>query len=100
MSDTSHPLLPAATPLLRDGRGALRVGGVDSTDGLLVAPADAGLRGLLRGLDGRRAQRAVLADAARDGLDPAEVAEVLDGLRAAGLLLDLDAADLLVADAG
>jgi hypothetical protein len=100
VSDTAHPLLPAATPLLRDGGAALRVGGVDSTDGLLVSPDDAGVRALLRGLDGRRAQRAVLADAARDGLDPAAVAEVLGGLRAAGLLLDLDAADLLASDAG
>ena len=73
---------------------------MDSRDGLLVSPADAGVRALLRGLDGRRAQRAVLADAARDGLDPAAVAEVLEGLRAAGLLLDLDAADLLSSDAG
>jgi hypothetical protein len=73
---------------------------VDSTDGLLIAPADAAVHALLRGLDGRRAQRAVLADAAREGLDPAAVAEVLSGLRAAGLLLDLDAADLLAADAG
>ena len=100
MSDTDHPLLPAATPLLRDGGAALQIGGVDSTDGLLMAPDDAGVRALLRGLDGRRAQRAVLADAVRDGLDPAAVAAVLGGLRAAGLLLDLDAADLLAADAG
>ena len=73
---------------------------MDSTDGLLSAPDGAGVRALLRGLDGRRAQRAVLADAARDGLDPAAVAAVLEGLRAAGLLVDLDAADLLAADAG
>jgi hypothetical protein len=73
---------------------------VDSTDGLLVSPADAGVGALLRGLDGRRAQRAVLADAARDGLDPAAVSELLDGLRATGLLLDLDAADLLSSAAG
>ena len=100
MSDTAHPLLPAATPLLRDGGAALQVGGVDSTDGLLISPADAGVGALLRGLDGRRAQRAVLADAARDGLDPSAVAEVLEGLRATGLLLDLDPADLLSSDAG
>jgi hypothetical protein len=73
---------------------------VDSTDGLLVSPADVGVGALLRGLDGRRAQRAVLADAARDGLDPAVVTELLDGLRATGLLLDLDAADLLSSAAG
>lgn len=100
MSDTAHPLLPPGTPLLRDGGPALQVGGVDARDGVLVTPADARLHALLRGLDGRRAQRAVLADAARGGLDPGEAAEVLDGLRAAGLLLDLDAADLLASDAG
>ena len=100
MSDAAHPLLPAATPLLRAGGAALQVGGVDSTDGLLVSPGGADVGALLRGLDGRRAQRAVLADAARDGLDPAAVTELLEGLRATGLLLDLDAADLLSSAAG
>jgi bacteriocin biosynthesis cyclodehydratase domain-containing protein len=100
VTDTAHPLLPVATPLLRAGGDSIQVGGVDSTVGLLVSPSGAGLAELLRGLDGRRAQRAVLADAARAGLDPAGVGELLDALRAAGLLVDLDAADLLVADAG
>ncbi len=100
MSDSLHPLLPAATPLLRDGDGAVQVGGVDAADGLLLEPGGAELTALLRGLDGRRAQRAVLADAARDGLDPAATARVLEGLRAVGVLLDLDPADLLAADAG
>jgi hypothetical protein len=100
VNDTHHPLLPAATPLLRAGGRVVQVGGVDSTDGVLLGPDGSGVAALLRGLDGRRAQRAVLADAARDGLDPTDVASVLDGLRAAGLLLDLDAADLLAADAG
>jgi len=100
VSDTLHPLLPAATPLLRDGDGAVQVGGVDAADGLLLEPGGAELTALLRGLDGRRAQRTVLADAARDGLDPAATARVLEGLRAVGVLLDLDPADLLAADAG
>jgi hypothetical protein len=100
VSDSVHPILPATTPLLGDGREGLRVGGVDSTDGLLVSPADGRLTALLRGLDGRRSQRAVLADAARDGLDPATVGCVLEGLRAAGLVLDLEPADLLAADVG
>jgi hypothetical protein len=100
VSDTHHPLLPTATPLLRAGGQALQVGGVDSTDGVLLGPDGSGVAALLRGLDGRRAQGAVLADAAREGLDPADVAGVLDGLRTAGLLLDVDAADLLAADAG
>ncbi|WP_040339036.1 ThiF family adenylyltransferase [Candidatus Blastococcus massiliensis] len=100
MSDTAHPLLPAATPLLRRGVDSLQIGGVDSTDGLLVTPHPDGLAGLLRGLDGRRVQRAVLADAARQGLDPGAVSAVLDGLRATRVLVDVDAADLVASDAG
>jgi hypothetical protein len=100
VTDTAHPLLPAATPLLRDGAAALQVGGVDSGAGVLLGPDGAGLTTLLRGLDGGRSQRAVLGDADRDGLDRATVVRVLDGLRAAGLLMDVDAADLLAADAG
>ena len=100
MTDTAHLLLPPTTSLLHEGGAALRIGGVDSTDGLLLCPDDAGVRALLRGLDGRRTRRTVLADAAREGLDPAAVDRVLDGLLAAGLLLELDAADLLAADAG
>jgi hypothetical protein len=99
VTDTAHPLLPAGTPLLRDD-DALQVGGVDSTDGVLVRPAGSDLTALLRSLDGRRSQRAVLADAARAGLDPTAVTGVLDGLRAAGLVTDFDPADLLAADTG
>lgn len=100
MSDTAHPLLPAATPLLRTGADTLQVGGVEGTDGLLVSPHPDGLAALLRGLDGRRVQRAVLADAAREGLDPAAVGAVLDGLRATGALVDVEAADLLATGTG
>lgn len=100
VTDFAHPLLPAATPLLRDGDGGVQVGGVEGTDGLALGPGGAALAAVLRGLDGRRAQKAVLADAARTGLDPVVVARVLDGLRAGGLLVDLDAGDLLAADAG
>jgi len=100
VSDTVHPLLPAATPLLRDGDHSVQVGGVDATHGLLIDTDEAALVAVLRALDGRRAQRTVLGDAARHGLDPEAVARVLGGLRAAGLLVDLDAGDLLAADAG
>jgi hypothetical protein len=100
VTDTPHPLLPAATPLLRDGARGVQVGGVDSGPGVRIAPGTAGLARLLRALDGARSQRAVLADADRDGLDRRTVLGVLAGLRAAGLLLDVDAADRLVADAG
>ncbi|MDK3258778.1 ThiF family adenylyltransferase [Blastococcus capsensis] len=99
MSDSVHPLLPAATPLLLGEAGNLQVGGVDSTDGLLLEPA-AGLAPLLRGLDGRRSQRMVRADAARDGLEPALVDAVLQACRQTGLLTDLDAADLLAIGTG
>jgi bacteriocin biosynthesis cyclodehydratase domain-containing protein len=100
VTDAAHPLLPAATPLLRAGTTAVQVGGVDSGAGMLITPDTAGLTALLRGLDGSRSRRAVLGDAERNGLDRSTVAHVLDGLRATGLLLDVDAADLLAADAG
>jgi hypothetical protein len=100
VSDTSHPLVPAATPVLRHPDGSLRVGGVDSTDGLRLEPGTAWLADLVRGLDGRRSRRTVLADAADAGQDPAVVAVLLDRLRSAGLLVDLESADLLAADAG
>ena len=100
MTDAAHPLLPAATPLMRDGAAAVQVGGADSGPGLVIAPDAARLAVLLRGLDGSRTQRAVLGDAARDGLDRTTVVRVLDALRAAGLLVDVDAADLMAADAG
>jgi hypothetical protein len=100
VSDSAHPLLPPTIPLLDAGTGTVRVGGVDATDGLLVR-SDAGwVARLLRGLDGRRTQRAVLADAVAAGLDPTAVRELLDALRRSGLLIDLDPADLLAADAG
>ncbi|SFL67906.1 ThiF family adenylyltransferase [Geodermatophilus ruber] len=104
MNETAHPLLPPTVPLLHlAGPGAVaavQVGGVDSADGLLVSPDPGALITLLRGLDGRRAQRAVVADAVRAGHDPAAVTALLDGLRATGLLVDLDPADLLASDAG
>ncbi len=100
MSDTAHPLLPPGTPLLQPGPDALQVGGVDGADGLLVGADPVTVAGLLRGLDGRRAQRAVLADAGAAGLDPASVGDLLDRLRSIGTLVDLEAADLLAADVG
>ncbi|WP_324274130.1 ThiF family adenylyltransferase [Blastococcus brunescens] len=100
MSDSAHPLLPAATPLLHDGTEGVRVGGVDTGPGLALGPEHTEVVALLRGLDGRRAQRAVLGDAVLAGFDPVVVEEVLEGLRAAGLLVDLDAGDLLASVAG
>jgi ThiF family len=105
VSDSTHPLLPAAVPVLGREDGALQVGGVDSTDGLVLSGADTGgstgrLLAVLRGLDGRRTQRTALADAADAGFDPTELAGVLAALRSVRLLVDLDAADLLAADPG
>lgn len=100
MNDSVHPLLPAATPLLHDGADRAQVGGVDAGDGLALGPDARAVVALLRGLDGQRTQRTVLGDAARTGLDPDVVSVVLDGLRATGLLVDLDANDLLAAAAG
>lgn len=110
MTDSAHPLLPAATPLLcddddyydgdGDGGGTVQVGGVEGGDGLAFGPDGAAVVALLRTLDGRRSQQAVLTDAVRAGIDPDAVAGVLEGLRTTGLLVDLDAGDLLAADAG
>jgi hypothetical protein len=99
VTETAHPLLPATTPLLRDG-GTVQVGGVDCGEGLLVSPGHGWIEPLLRGLDGRRAQRAVLGEARHAGADAASVTALLDALRSTGLLVDLDPADLLTADAG
>ena len=99
MTETVHPLLPAGTPLLRDG-GTVQVGGVGAGPGLLVTVDGGWLEPLLRSLDGRRAQLAVLGDARRAGAEAGSVTAVLDGLRGAGLLVDLDEADLLASDAG
>ena len=99
MSDSAHPLLPAATPLLRGDGDTVQVGGVDSTDGVLMEPGQELVR-LLRGLDGRRSQRVVRADAAGSGIDPRSVDVALDALRRTGLLTDLDPADLLAVGAG
>ncbi len=100
MPDAAHPLLPPGTPLLRRAPDALQVGGVDGAGTVLIGADPAAVASLLRGLDGRRTQRAVLADAADAGLDPASVGALLDGLRGTGALVDVDAADLLASDAG
>ncbi len=100
MPDTVHPLLPPGTPLLRRSPDSLQVGGVDGAGTVLAGADPAAVAALLRGLDGRRTQRAVLADAAAGGLDPAAVGALLDGLRVTGALVDVDAADLLASDAG
>jgi ThiF family len=99
VNDTLHPLLPTSTPLLRDGTG-VQVGGVAAGTGVRVGPAAGWVEQLLRGLDGRRTQHAVLSDAAVSGADPSTAGALLEALREARLLVDLEPADLLAAGAG
>jgi hypothetical protein len=100
VTESPHPLLPAATPVLRLDAEVLQVGGVDGRAGLRVSPADAEVAALLRRLDGRRSQRAVRSDAVAGGLPADAVDDLLAGLRTTGLLHDLAAADLLATDPG
>jgi hypothetical protein len=100
VTESPHPLLPAATPVLRLDAEVLQVGGVDGGAGLRVSPAGPGIAALLRRLDGRRSQRTVRRDAMAGGLAPDAVDSLLAGLRDAGLLHDLAAADLLATDPG
>ncbi|GAB3359884.1 ThiF family adenylyltransferase [Modestobacter lapidis] len=73
---------------------------MDGGDGLRVQPAGAAVRSLLRGLDGRRSERTVRAEAQADGLPAAAVDHLLAGLRATGLVHDLAPVDLLAGDPG
>ncbi|HEY0402639.1 MAG TPA: thiamine biosynthesis protein ThiF [Blastococcus sp.] len=100
MTESLHPLLPAATPVLRLGAEGLQVGGVDGGTGLRLSPAGSEIAALLRRLDGRRSQRAVQGDAEAVGLPGDVVDDLLAGLRGAGLVHDLAAADLLATDPG
>jgi len=105
VTESPHPLLPPATAVLQlDGDGlaggAVQVGGVDGADGLRISPAGSVVTALLGRLDGRRSERLVRSEATADGLPPDVVDDVLGGLRAAGLLHDLAAADLLATGPG
>ena len=96
VTESPHPLLPPATPVLDVGGDTVQVGGVDGGPGLRVHPAGP-VRDLLHRLDGRRSERAVRAEAAAAGLTGADVGALLAGLRAAGLLHELSPPDLLAA---
>jgi hypothetical protein len=93
-------LLPPATPVLRLDPRTLQVGGVDGRAGVRLQPAGPDVGRLLAGLDGRRSERAVRAEAVTGGLPADLVDDLLAGLRAGGLLHDLAAADLLATDPG
>jgi hypothetical protein len=100
VTESPHPLLPAGTPVLHLAGDTVQVGGVDGGPGLRVQPAGPGVRTLLRGLDGRRSERAVRAEALADGIPAEAVDQLLAGLRATGLVHDLASADLLAGDPG
>jgi hypothetical protein len=100
VTESPHPLLPAATPVLRLDADVVQVGGVDGRAGLRISPAGSEVTALLHRLDGRRSQRAVRSDAGAGGLAAELVDDLLSGLRGAGLLHDLAAADLLATDPG
>jgi hypothetical protein len=100
VTESPHPLLPPATPVLRVDPRTLQVGGVDGRSGVRVQPAGPDVARLLRGLDGRRPERAVRAAAVAEGLPADLVDALLAGLRGGGLLHDVTAADLLATDPG
>jgi hypothetical protein len=101
VTDSHRPFLPRATPLFRVRPAALQVGGADGDPGVRVGPLapgpSAALQAVLRGLDGARTARAVLADAVAEGLDDELVADVLAALHRCGRLLQVSPADLLAA---
>ncbi len=105
VTESPHPLLPPGTAVLRLGGdaiagGVVQVGGVDGADGVRISPAGPGIDALLGRLDGRRSERQLRGESAADGLPAGVVDDVLRGLRAAGLVHDLTATDLLAIDPG
>ena len=100
MTESPHPLLPATTPVLRLDDDLVQVGGVDGRAGLRLHPAGTDVTALLRALDGRRSERAVRSESVAAGLPAEVVDDLLAGLRGAGLVHDLAAADLLATDPG
>ncbi|WP_213452587.1 hypothetical protein [Rhizomonospora bruguierae] len=85
MTRTRPTLLPGLRRLWRD-RNTLQVG-LDPARGLVVELADPGTARLLALLDGARPERALLADAAAAGIDPADARNLLAALRGAGLVV-------------
>ncbi|NYF55083.1 ThiF family adenylyltransferase [Micromonospora purpureochromogenes] len=78
-------LLPGVTRLWRD-RHTLQLG-LDPRRAVLLEVADPRAARLLDLLDGSRSERGILADAAAARIGPDEARELLDALRAAGLVV-------------
>ncbi len=99
MTDSDRPLLLPGTTVLQVDPATVQVGGADGDPGVQVGPLPPGaadaVAALVRGLDGTRTTRAVLAGAVADELDPVAVGDLLTGLRATGRVVDLAGADLL-----
>jgi len=83
-------LLSGLRPLWR-GQSSIQLGR-DPDRSVVVEGVDEASARLLVGLDGRRSEAQVLADAATDGLDTAVVTRLLTGLRRCGLVVDAESA--------
>jgi hypothetical protein len=86
MSSERPQLLSGLRPLWR-GRRSLQLGR-DPDRTVVVEGIDPATARVLTGLDGRRSEAEVLADAAADGVDIATVTQMLTGLRRCGLVVD------------
>ena len=86
----SRPALAAALRPVWRARSSVQFG-VDPARALVVDGVDEPTVRALLGLDGARTEIEVLADAAADGLDPAVLGRVMEGLRAGGALTDAPA---------
>jgi bacteriocin biosynthesis cyclodehydratase domain-containing protein len=86
MSGDRPQLLSGLRPLWR-GRRSLQLGR-DPDRTVVVDGIDPATARVLTGLDGRRSEAEVLADAAANGVDIATVTQMLTGLRRCGLVVD------------
>ncbi len=87
VGDGSRPALSIALRPVWRSRTCVQFG-VDPGRAVVVDGVDEPTVRALLGLDGGRTETEVLAAAAADGLDPATLARLLDGLRAGGALVD------------
>lgn len=85
-------LLTGLRPMWRNEH-ALQLG-LDPTRGIVVEGLDPATATMLLGLDGRRSEAEVVADAVAAGLDIATVTQLLTGLRRCGVVVDSERDDL------